>query len=825
MTEQMSSPPLKPLFSNKMGIKWKKYFLPTVLFAFISGGNISAQTFTVSGFIYDSVSSEPLIAASVSGGAKGCVTNNYGFYSISLPQGATVLEYGHVGYASEKVEIRIRRDTTVTIYLKPGEELTAATVVARSKTGIRSTYMGAIDVPVAQIKVTPSVLGEADILKTLQLLPGVQSGINGFTGLYVRGGGPDENLLMLDGISLYNVDHLFGLFSVFMPESVKKVTLYKGSFPARFGGRVSSVVDVRTNDGNTEATHGSAGISLLSSKLHVEGPIRSGKTTFSASARVMNTILLQPLIARMNINDRYNYWFYDLNGKVTHRIGERDRLYFNVYNGRDLLFYAGTSVEETKTTIQWGNTLASARWNHVWSNKVFSNMTLAYNRYGMETLAISDYKDIVMTEPAPGSDINMEDLTPNPEYKVIKEHSEVNYLSGINDINLMADFEFTPSSRHSIRYGTGFIYHVFNPETLGASTKIDENGLTIQDTTFTQGGGPLKGLEWSAYLEDDITFGNHLSINPGVHFNMFKSQERTHYSLQPRFSIRYGFENGLSFKAAYSRMAQNIHLLSSTQITLPMDLWVPVTDNIKPVVSDQFSVGAYFDGMTGWDFSVEGYYKSMDNVLAYRDGVVILGNSTDWQDKVIMGEGRAYGAEFFIQKTTGKTTGWLAYTLAKSERRFGDGATGGSGKWFPYKYDRRHQLHLVVNHSFSPRIDLNGTWSFSTGGVITLPERETVVLSPDGKQTYQTALLSTRGNYRLPASHRLNIGVNFRKKKKKGERVWTLSAYNLYNYPSADLVIVSSNKRVWNSTYNHNITLKMVTILPILPSVGYTYNF
>ncbi len=788
--------------------KWTRLFLP-IAFAILSGGNLAAQKFTISGFIYDSASSEPLIAASVSSVTQGAATNNYGFYSISLPQGTVILEYGYVGYESERVELLLQRDTSINVHLKAGNELEGATVIAKNATGIRSTLMGATDIPVEQIKVTPSVLGEADILKTLQLLPGVQSGTNGFTGLYVRGGGPDENLLMLDGIPLYNADHLLGLFSVFMPESVKKVTLYKGSFPARFGGRISSVLDVRTNDGNTEETHGSIGFSLLSSKLHLEGPLNNGKTTYSVSSRIMHTLLAQPFIARADMKDKYNYWFYDLNAKLTHRIGEGDRLYFNIYNGLDNLYYAGTDTDwNSRTTIRWGNTLASARWNHIWNNRTFSNVTLAYNRYGMATRSVSDYEEV------------------SSERSTIKGHTGIDYLSGINDVNLAADFEFTPSSRHLFRYGTSFIYHIFNPETLGATKKIDEGGVIIQDTTYTRSGSSvLKGLEWSAYVEDDIAFGNRFSVNPGVHFNIFRAQGRSYYSLQPRLSARYGFENGLAFKAAYSRMAQNIHLLSSTQITLPMDLWVPVTDRIKPVVSDQFSIGTYFDGFKGWEISLEGYFKPMKNVLEYKDGVVILGNSSNWQDKVVMGEGRAYGAEFLVQKTSGKTSGWLAYTLAKSERRFRDGTIGG-GKWFPYKYDRRHQLHLVINHKISARVDLSGTWSFVTGGVITVPERETVVLSPDGKTIHQTELNATRGNYRLPASHRLNVGINFRKKKSRGERVWTISAYNLYNSRSADLVIVSAEKKYsGEGAYSHNLTLKIVTILPVLPSVGYTYNF
>ena len=775
----------------------------------LSGVASYAQRATVNGFIYDAAGSEPLIAASVSSGSSGSISNNFGFYSLTLPCGEVVLEYGYVGYQTQRVALSLQRDTTINIRLITDNELETATVVAKRETGIRSTAMGAIDVPISQILVTPSVMGQADILKTVQLLPGVQSGTNGFTGLFVRGGGPDENLLMLDGVALYNADHMLGLFSVFMPESVKKVTLYKGSFPARYGGRTSSVLDIRTNDGNAEETHGSVNISLLSSTVHLEGPLWKGKTSYSVSGRLMHTVFAQPFISKLDMEDKYNYWFYDLNAKITHRVGDKDRLYFNVYNGSDhLMNDEKTSYETMDTDIVWGNTLASLRWNHVFGGKLFSNTTLAYNRYRMYDHSEDFWK-------GKRSDVEL-----------IEEYTVVDYSSGIRDIDLMTDFDFSPSPEHMLRFGAGLISHTFNPETLGAKIRTDEDGVNVMDTTLTQAGDTeLRGLEVLAYAEDEISVGEHFTVNPGLHFNVFRTESKNYFSLQPRLSARYGFDNGLAFKAGYARMAQNIHLLASTQITLPTDLWVPVTDQVKPVVSDQYSAGVYFEGLEGWEFSLEGYFKSMKNVLEYRDGVNILGNSGGWQDKVVMGEGRAYGLELFVQKTAGNTTGWLSYTLAKSERRFPDSAISG-GQWFPYKYDRRHQLHLVMNHRFSARVDISGTWSFSTGGVLTLTERETVVLSPDGRVHYQTEQIASRGNYRLPPSHRLNVGVNFRKKKKHGERVWTVSAYNLYDHRSPDIVMTSSSHRHSDGhIYENDITMHWTTILPVLPSVGFTYKF
>lgn len=789
-------------------IKFMRGVFPVVMM--LSGAESFAQRATFSGFITDKTSGEPLIAAGVRAGSSGIVSNNYGFYTLTLPVGEVSVEYSYVGFATEVISFDLRRDTIINIRLVPDSALSGATVTARTEAGIRSTHMGAIDVPIEQIKGTPSILGESDILKTVQLLPGVQAGTSGFTGLYVRGGGPDENLLMLDGVALYNAEHMLGLFSVFMPEAVKKVTLYKSSFPPRYGGRISSVLDIRTNDGNMEETKGSVGISPLASRVHVEGPVKKGRTSYSVSARMMHTMLAQPIVESIKARDKYNYWFYDLNAKLTLRIGDEDKLFVDVYNGCDHL--AGDTKEECDTTdtdIKWGNTLASLRWSHVFGGKLFSNATLAFNRYHMGVRSVSDIKDDSYAYSG----------------LITLDHTKVDYKSGIRDFDLLFDFDYTPFPSHRIRFGAGVIHHTFTPETFGTSIKREENGEVMRDTTTHSGGVDMRSVEMSVYVEDDFMIGDGLSVCPGIRINSFMTEGRSHLSVQPRLSARYGLPDGLAFKVGYSRMAQDVHLLSSTQMTLPMDLWVPVTRDIAPVISDQYSAGAYFDGIKGWEFSVEWYYKSMDNILEYRDGAVALGNTSDWSDKVAMGEGRAYGMELFIQKTGGKTTGWLSYTLAKSERRFADGSISG-GQWYPYKYDRRHQLHLVLNHKFSDRIDVNMTWSGLTGGALTIPERETVVLDPDGRTLRQIEHTPRRGNFRLPASHRLNVAFNYRKKGKRGESVWTVSVYNLYNQKSVDFMSINSKTELASvGVYRRKTELKMVTLLPLLPSIGYTYNF
>ncbi len=795
---------------------------------------LGQQKVTVSGHITDVSSGETLIGAGLVEGRSrtGAVTNNYGYYTLTLPAGEYDFQYSYVGYQDQVLHLDLRRDTVVNVALKAGEMLSGAKVVAQKDAGIQSTYLGAVDIPLVQIKNTPVLFGEADVLKVLQMMPGVQGGNEGMTGLYVRGGGPDENLILLDGVPIYNVDHMLGLFSVFQPEAVKKVTLYKGSFPARYGGRVSSIVDIRTNDGNMKETHGSVGIGLISDKLHLEGPIVKDKLAYSVSARGMHTLLYAPLIRALIPEGYGNYYFYDLNGKLTWRLSDKDRFYLGAYHGRDRFVFEeddkGESIvydpdsgprkwsSRTNVGVFWGNTVGSLRWNHVFGSQLFSNLTLAYNMYNMVMNAGSQETEIE-----------------NGIKSVSAYH--LNYHSGIKDWSAKMDFDYSPSPQHLIKFGTEYIYHTFIPERMSAVDREVEGKQVQIDTTFhfTDPKKIYYGHDLSVYAEDDFSVGDRLTVNPGFHLSMFNTEGRTYWSFQPRLSAKYTTDSHITMKAGYARMAQYVHLLSSSQISLPVDLWVPITKDIKPVISDQFSAGVYYDGLKGWEFSLEGYWKEMNNILEYKDGTLMLGTSDGWENRVEMGRGTAKGVEVLIQKTEGKTTGWLAYTLAKSDRHFPDGSIN-NGLPFPYKYDRRHSLDISIDHKFNDRWNVNAVWSFATGGTTTVPVREMAVLIPDRSDSeYMYNYLPSaqyvdhRNNFRIPPSHRLNLGVNYHKKKRHGESVWNLSVYNAYNQMNPNFVFMDYGADYDKDGNYIGTSLKMskITILPILPSLSYTFNF
>lgn len=793
-----------------------------------------AQKATVSGYITDSLTGETLIGAGAVEGTRGAVTNAYGFYTLTLPKGAHTISFSYVGYAVQTVSINLTRDTTVSVTLRPEAALKGATVTASNpEAGIQSTKMSAIELPMQVIQHAPVLFGEHDVLKTIQLMPGVQSGAEGFSGIYVRGGGPEENLLLLDGIALYNAEHLMGILSVFQPEAVKKVTLYKGSFPARYGGRISSIIDVRTNDGNLKEFHGSVGISALTDKVHLEGPIIKDKLAFSLSGRTLHTFLYTPIIHRI-AGTPVNYYFYDLSGKLTWRISDRDRLFANIYNGRDIFYYkdSDSSAEDivdygdgnayrtsgsnaARIDIGWGNTLGGLRWNHVFSNKLFSNTTLAWTRYKMSV----------------GLDINSRETRKDMSTGTvtdIRNTFRFGYESGMRDLTAKIDFDYTPTPEHLVKFGAEYVHHTFIPETVGGYISDFDSGdvSATVDTTFKASvNSVLRGHEVSIYAEDDFTMWEKFTLNPGMHVAFFHTQGTPYWSLEPRMSVKYSFSGALSAKAAYSRMAQYVHLLSPSSITLPTDLWVPITDRIKPVTSDQVSAGLYWSGFEGWEISLEAYCKWMHNILEYRDGTSFFGNSANWQNNVEMGEGLARGVELFVEKKTGNLSGWLGYTLAWSDRRFPNGSING-GDWFPYRYDRRHNVSLVLNYDLGSGLNLSGTWTFASGNTMTIPERQTSVLTPDGT-VIQTSFVSGRNNYRLPPSHRLNIGFSWTKQHRRGESVWDLSVYNVYNEMNPNFVF-SDTYAKYDSDGNlvdSGVRLQKLTMLPLIPSIGWTRKF
>ncbi len=819
------------------GIKWEIRGDYVVL----THDTLARKRYTVCGYVTDEATGETLIGAGVtvselvtgvaaastgsvtgrdgnaSAGNTGTSTNNFGFYSLTLPEGEVELTYSYIGCAAKAKRVSLKKDITLNVSLAPSAEIKSARITARKDAGIRSTYMGAIEVPNELIANTPVVLGEKDVLKTLQMMPGVQGGNEGFSGIYVRGGGADENLMLLDGTSLYNVSHLFGLLSVFTPEAVKKVTVYKGSFPARYGGRVSSVVDVRTNDGNSKKITGSVTAGFLAEKFHLEGPLKNENTTFSLSARGMHTFLFDRVIKWAG--SPLNYAFYDINAKVSHKFSDRSRGWIGLYSGRDYFRYEDKSKSSKRfygsdyepytmltedgsnLNLNWGNNVLSARWTYIFSGKLFADFTAYGNLYRM----------------------SMRSVTKNSEVSEIGEasfRSDAGYSSGIIDAGLKADFDYTPSTNHLIKFGGEYVRHGYRPEITKSRIKELNDNRVFADTTYSDTASRrVNGNEISVYVEDDISVGNRLTVNPGLHLSLFNVRGRFYFCPEPRVSAKFDISDDWSMKVAYSRMSQYVHQLTSGTLDIPTDLWVPITAEIRPVTSDLVSTGAYYTGLKGWEFSLEGYYKKTENVLEYKDGRLAFSSSVNWEDNVLIGEGRAYGLEFFARKVVGKTTGTFAYTLSKAERIFRDGSIN-DGRWFPAQFDRRHVINATVNHKFNSRIDLTASWAFLSGDCMTIPSRGSALITPSGDDV-AVDYVSGRNNYRLPPTHHLDVSVNFRKQKRHGERIWNFGIYNLYcaQNPSWCVYDAYEKEGEWKPAISKR------SFLTFLPSFSYTFKF
>ena len=806
--------------------------------------SLNAQNYTVSGYISDARSGETLIASSIyeNNSLKGTVSNAYGFYSLTIPKSDVEIHYSYVGFTSQVTTFKLTKDTIINIRLNESTELKEVTVIGnRKELGVQGSQMSAIEIPISQIKSVPSLFGETDVIKALQLLPGVKAGTEGSAGLYVRGGGPDENLLLLDGVPVYNVNHAFGFFSVFNADAIKNVTLYKGSFPARFGGRLSSVVDIRMKDGDNKKYHGNVTVGLISAKFNIEGPILSEKTTFSLSGRrTYADLLLKPiLLAAMSNNDGLEkasagYYFYDLNAKVSHKFSDNDRFYLSAYLGDDVI-YANFQQKATPTdnswlkmNWNWGNLISALRWNHVLSPKLFMNTTGAYTRYRfyMGIGTENQYTNTSKTPPI-----------------VTNDNISLGYRSGIEDYSAKVDFDYSPNTNNDIKFGANYTYHTFRPGVSIFQAEYTENTSTSKmDTTI--GDQNVYSHETMAYFEDNISLGYALKANVGLHYSNFLVQNQFYNSLQPRLGLRVLINDKLSFKAGYAYMSQYIHLLSNSNISFPTDLWVPVTKRIVPMQSHQFSVGAYYNLLDLFDLSIESYYKSMNNLIEYKAGATFFGPSTGWEDKMSTGRGWAYGIEFMAQKTVGKTTGWVGYTWSKSERLFDrEGEVLNNGVVFPAKYDRRHDLSIVVSHKFSERIDLSATWVISTGSAGTLALHE--YAGTDVPYTYSNSggtgekqvgissiynstlpYVSSRNNFRYEPYQRLDVGVNFNKQLKHGKRTWNISVYNAYNQLNPFITTVST-KYIANpdGSSSDKKSLVQYSIFPFLPSVSYTYKF
>ena len=781
-----------------------------------------AQKRTLSGYVMDAASKETLIGATVVDkiSGKGCATNSYGFYTLTLDQGQVDLQVSYVGYMQYNETLDLKENISMNFTLETNTTLEEVVVEAqRALVSARSPQMSVVEVPVQQIKSIPTLFGEADVLKAIQLLPGVQNGSEGSAGMYVRGGGPDENLLLLDGVPVYNVNHALGFFSVFNPDALKNVTLYKGSFPAHFGGRLSSVVDIRMKEGDMQKYHGNVSIGLISSKLNFEGPIVKDKLSFNLSfRRTYGDLLIKPalwLISSSNegmnkLNVGYN--FYDFNAKLNWKISDKDRLYLSFYTGDDAINF-GVRYKDYSTpdyqyndemgiNWKWGNKVASLRWNHVLSQKLFMDASVNYTQYRHHL----------------GADMS-EEIT-YLAYNVTQiSEFDMAYKSGINDLNAKVDFSYTPLPNHEIRFGGGYTYHIFRPEVQSVKL-VAENQVEI-DTVA--GASNVFAHETALYAEDNMTFGDIFRLNAGVHYSTFTVEGKTYQSVQPRLSASVMLASNLSLKAGYAYMTQYVHLLSNSSLSLPTDLWVPVTAKIVPMNAHQWSVGAFYEIPKLFDISLEGYYKIMDNLLEYKDGASFFGSSDTWENKVCLGRGWAYGVELLVQRSFGKTTGWVGYTWAHSNRQFDrPGMEINQGKVFPAKYDRRHDISITVQHKFSDRFDISGTWVFSSGNCGTLGTQIYEGL-PDDWGYLPNIYALERNNFRLGNYHRLDLSVNFHKQKKHGIRTWNISIYNVYNHQNPWVVYTGYK---WDpATNTESKVLMQASLFPIIPSVSYSFKF
>ena len=775
----------------------------------------TSKRHTISGYLKDSVSTENLISATVYNKATlaGTSTNQYGFYSLTLPAGDVEIVFSYVGYYTQSVSFNLKNDTIINMQLGGSVQLGEVEITANRTSRIQeSTQMSSMTLPAAQIKTLPAFLGEVDVLKVLQLMPGIQSGGEGTSGLYVRGGGPDQNLILLDGVPLYNVSHLFGFFSVFNADAINSMEIIKGGFPARYGGRVSSVLDINMKEGNMQKFGGEGSVGIVAAKLTLEGPIIKDRTSFILSGRrTYIDVLAAPFIAMVNNMDsdvkiRAGYYFYDMNAKINHRISAKDRIYLSAYMGDDKFYAKGwykneysdydveyKEDEKMESGLKWGNITTAFRWNHIYTNKLFGNTTITYSRYRFNTGA------------------RFESRVTEDGYRDFY-FADIQYNSGINDWSGKVSFDYIPSPDHYIRLGANAIYHTFNPGVIA----LRDNDLK---TDF--GGKERYAWEYAAYIEDDIKITPLLKTNVGFHWSAFSIDGKFYNFLQPRISARYLINSDLSAKAAISRMAQYVHLITNSNIGLPTDLWVPSTPLLHPQTSNQAAVGLAQNFRENYEISLEVYYKTMDNVLEYKEGASFFDVGDTWEDKIVQGEGQSYGLELFAQKKTGSFTGWVGYTLSWTDRQFEE---LNQGKPFYYKYDRRHDISLALMKRFNQRIEASGAWIFGTGNCITVPigiYYPENPLSNDYSYYGEKYEFSERNSYRMAPYHRLDLSVSFIKQKRWGERRWVWSIFNAYNRKNPFYIDVRESYHPRGRKYK----FVQFSLFPIIPSVSYSFKF
>ena len=783
---------------------------------------------TISGYVRDSISGEALIGANiyVKEIQKGAVANTYGFYSLTLPKGSYTLVVNFVGYKERIIPVRLTGNVTLNVempvYVLETKEVTIT--AERKDKNVQSTDMGKVEMEVEKIKSLPALLGEVDILKTIQLLPGVQDAGEGNSGFYVRGGGPDQNLVLLDEGVVYNAAHLFGFFSVFNPDAVKNISLTKGGMPAQYGGRLSSVLDISMKEGNMKEYHAAGGIGYIASRLTVEGPIKKDKSSFVISGRrtFIDLFLREPFISSESNIAGNSYYFYDLNTKLNYILSQNDRLYMSGYFGRDVFNFKS---KETgfKVRIPWGNATTSLRWNHLFNDKLFMNTSLIF----------SDYKF---------------------EFGAEQQQFDFRIFSGIRDYNAKVDINWFPSILHNVKFGANYIYHRFTPTNAYARSG---------DVVFDLGKiTRFYAHDAALYINDEWDITEKLRVNGGLRLTYFahvgpfsryiedpafedRIQDTIEYAkgkkvadyknLEPRLSMRYELTKNSSIKAAYTQNYQYIHIASFGSVSLPTDVWVPSTDKVKPQYAVQYALG-YFRNFEEnmFETSVEVYYKDMLHQIDYEEGATPDGDVRNNPDNnFVFGKGWSYGAEFFVKKARGKLTGWVGYTLSYTRRKFDD---LNLGRTFPAKYDRRHDISVVATYDYSKRWTFGMTWVYATGDALTLPnERYFMSAGPPvnidqggnidvNNNFYILSGYDKRNDFRQKAYHRLDLSATLRNQKhKKFSSEWVFAVYNMYGRQNPYFIYFDIEGNSQDG--NQKVQAKQVSLFSIIPSVTYNFKF
>jgi CarboxypepD_reg-like domain/TonB-dependent Receptor Plug Domain len=750
---------------------------------------------TISGSIRDKNSGEGLIGANVvllELPRTGAFSNAYGFYSLSIPDGNYTLVASFTGYRADTLKLSLKDNISLPIGLiQEGTELQDVVVTARRKDqNVVQPLMGVEKLSMNEIKNIPVLFGERDILKTIQLLPGIKSAGDGNSGFYVRGGAADQNLILLDEATVYNASHLLGFFSTFNSDAIKDVTVYKGGMPAEYGGRLSSVVDVKMNDGNNQHYGVSGGIGLISSHVNVEGPIVKDEGSFTVSARRTYADLFLKLSKDSTVN-RNKLYFYDLNAKANYKINDNNRIYLSGYFGRDVLSFADVFG------IQWGNSTATARWNHVFNRRLFSNTSFIYSNY-------------------------------NYVININQSNDNLNLVSIIRDFSLKEDLQYYINPENTLKFGFDIIHHTFSPGILNASENSSFNSLYLPKKYDLESAAYISH-EWSPGEKWHFNYGLRLTafsvLGPGDFYSYDKNGSpvdtasyasgkivKTYLNPEPRISLSYLLNATSSLKASYTRNVQNVHLLSNSTTSNPTDLWIPSSNNVQPEIADQESIGYYRNFANNkYEFSSEVYYKTMQNQIDYKNGALLVANE-NVESQLLFGQGRAYGWELYLKKKTGKFTGWISYTLARTELKI-NGIN--NDQWYPARQDITNDVSLVGIYQLSRKWTFSATWIYYTGNAVTFPNGKYGV---NGQVVFY---YTQRNGYRMPPYHRLDLAATLQAKKtKKFESSWTFSVYNAYDRANAYSIVFQQDPSDASKTQAVQYSL-----FKIVPSVTYNFKF